>query len=131
MSLLACTRCKISQEPYQFYTQTKRDGSKYTRLVCKTCIRFQQQSHRAENPDYTKESRDRFQAKKQKAVDLFGNKCAHCEQSFPNCVYDFHHVNPDEKEHINVFHRSWKRIQEELAKCIMLCSNCHRIHHLG
>ena len=24
---------------------------------------------------------------------------------------------------------SWKRVKEEIDKCIPLCSNCHRIHH--
>lgn len=70
--------------------------------------------------------------KKQKAVDYMGNKCLDCQQSFPNCCYDFHHLDPTKKD-LSLAHlvgsRSWERILVELEKCVMLCSNCHRVRH--
>lgn len=68
---------------------------------------------------------------KEKAVLHMGNKCQHCGISYPNCCYDFHHKDPTDMNDIpsSVLNRSWKKIVLELEKCIMLCSNCHRIEH--
>ena len=69
---------------------------------------------------------------KVKAVEYLGGKCVHCGLiSDKLCVYDFHHLNPQEKEADpgSLLHYSWNRIQKELDKCILLCANCHRIEH--
>ena len=59
--------------------------------------------------------------------------CAHCGASHP-AIFDFHHINPDDpdKKHVNrlikdrCYAQAYKEIEE---KCIVLCANCHRIHH--
>lgn len=67
---------------------------------------------------------------KRKLVEYMGGKCAHCEKSFPDAVYDFHHLDPSSKEiTYNLRHRSYESALKEVKKCIMLCSNCHRIEH--
>jgi hypothetical protein len=55
----------------------------------------------------------------------------HCGFNHPAAL-DFHHVDPKEKE--NNIHRlvsdgRWARVYEEIKKCIVLCANCHRLHH--
>ena len=69
---------------------------------------------------------------KQMAVDLFSGKCEDCKTSYPNCVFEFHHLDPNEKD-FSISHKgytlSWERVKAELAKCVMLCANCHRIRH--
>jgi hypothetical protein len=58
-------------------------------------------------------------------------KCTTCGFSHPAAL-DFHHEDPSKKEaHI---HRLLKngineKLSKELEKCIVLCANCHRIHH--
>lgn len=45
---------------------------------------------------------------------------------------DFHHEDPSEKEYnVNrlVSDGRFKKAYEEIKKCIVLCANCHRIHH--
>jgi hypothetical protein len=44
-------------------------------------------------------------------------------------VLDFHHRDPKEKKfNIGAWpHASQKRLDEEVAKCDVMCSNCHRI----
>ena len=45
-------------------------------------------------------------------------------------VLDFHHTDPNKKEkHISHLIESPKKLQEELKKCIVVCSNCHRDLH--
>lgn len=48
---------------------------------------------------------------------------------------DFHHVDPSTKIDTiaQLCNRSvaWHRIETELKKCEIICSNCHRIEHYG
>jgi endonuclease I len=58
-------------------------------------------------------------------------KCTKCGFSHPAAL-DFHHVDPAEKEgniHRLLSNGQFKKLEEELEKCIVLCANCHRIHH--
>ena len=54
--------------------------------------------------------------------------CSDCKIQYPYYVMDFDHVRG--KKHKNVMELvptlSKKKIDEELAKCEIVCSNCHR-----
>lgn len=58
--------------------------------------------------------------------------CTVCGENRP-ATLDFHHVTPintNKKVHKLVSDGHTKtRIQKEINKCIVLCSNCHRVHH--
>jgi hypothetical protein len=59
--------------------------------------------------------------------------CAHCGASHP-AIFDFHHVTPNDpdKQHVNnlIKNRRYAAAYKEIEeKCIVLCANCHRIHH--
>jgi len=77
---------------------------------------------------YSLKRRDK---RKDQLIERFGNKCADCGGSFHKAAYDFHHVNPLEKkfEIAPALDRNWQVILEEVDKCVMLCSNCHRVRH--
>ena len=55
--------------------------------------------------------------------------CLDCGIKYPYYVMDFDHVRG--KKHKNVMELiptlSKKKIDEEIAKCEIVCSNCHRI----
>lgn len=55
--------------------------------------------------------------------------CMDCKESYPYYVMDFDHVRGRKQanvaELINTL--SKKRIDEEISKCEIVCSNCHRI----
>ena len=58
-------------------------------------------------------------------------KCTKCGFAHPAAL-DFHHEDPSEKEYnINrlISNGQFKKAEAELEKCIVLCANCHRIHH--
>lgn len=59
-------------------------------------------------------------------------KCSVCDENHP-ATLDFHHVDPTTKVEsvcrMASTHTSWDRIMEEINKCIVLCSNCHRKLH--
>lgn len=71
---------------------------------------------------------------KLKAVSIKGNKCFCCNQSFPQSVYDFHHLDPNKKDFGLGQKEStikWDIVKKEIDKCIMVCANCHRMIHSG
>ena len=68
------------------------------------------------------------------AIKYKGSKCNDCEIYFPDypyVIFDFHHLNPKEKDFdwSKLKLRSESNIKLELDKCVLLCSNCHRIRH--
>lgn len=70
---------------------------------------------------------------KMRALEYLGGKCNDCGiQSDIPAIYDFHHKDPKEKDFAisqSGSTRSWKLVERELDKCVLLCSNCHRIRH--
>lgn len=56
--------------------------------------------------------------------------CVRCGFNHPAAL-EFHHLDPLQKSFsIGQFDgRSWETILEEIAKCELICSNCHRIEH--
>jgi hypothetical protein len=58
-------------------------------------------------------------------------KCTKCGFNH-TAALDFHHEDPRTKEHnVNrlISNKQFKKAYEEIKKCIVLCANCHRIHH--
>jgi hypothetical protein len=60
-------------------------------------------------------------------------RCEQCGENHPACL-EFHHLNPSEKK-INLSEavaiKGWSKnkILDEIDKCVVLCSNCHRKLH--
>lgn len=65
------------------------------------------------------------------AIEYLGGKCHHCNGVFHPSAMEFHHRDPESKEVTigMVANKRWEVIKEELDKCELLCSNCHRILH--
>lgn len=72
---------------------------------------------------------------KRRMVESMGGKCQCCGYDKCHHALEFHHINPDEKEFrlgsVRANPKSWAKIVEELRKCILLCSNCHKEVHAG
>ena len=82
------------------------------------------------------ERRERINARRKalkKEWDVFKCtlKCTKCGFDHPAAL-DFQHEDPTEKEHnVNrlISDGRFKKAYEEIKKCIVLCANCHRVHH--
>ena len=73
---------------------------------------------------------------KQKLIEGFGGKCQICDYNKSNSALEFHHINPAEKDFsisnfIGNGVKPWNDFVNEVAKCILLCANCHREVHEG
>jgi hypothetical protein len=124
-----CNACKVIK-PVTDWT------AKGTR--CRQCAAelSRQAYHRIKNDPEKLSARykadtDRRKKTKQQCVEYKCNVCYDCNKSFPTVVYDFHHLDPSEKDFSigQKSFRSFEDLKEELDKCVMLCSNCHRIRH--
>ena len=64
---------------------------------------------------------------KEMAVEFLGGKCRSC--GYHKCIaaLQFHHIDPKIKDRSikDLICGSWKRIEKELKKCVLLCANCH------
>lgn len=65
-------------------------------------------------------------------ADAKAGGCSRCPEKDPCCL-DFHHEDPKIKKFALAV-AAWKHTSEakvigELAKCVVLCANCHRKEH--
>ena len=74
------------------------------------------------------------QRAKARAVLLKGGKCCLCGYEKSIRALHFHHMDPCKKDFAvgaEGVTRAWNKIEEELKKCILVCSNCHCEIHDG
>lgn len=58
------------------------------------------------------------------------NPCKDCGRNFPYYVMDFDHCKGKKTNNINEITKrnlSFAKLQNELKKCELVCSNCHRV----
>ncbi len=62
-------------------------------------------------------------------IELKSKPCSDCKNSFPVCCMDFDHRENKKHNVGSMFahHYSRELIELEVAKCDLVCSNCHRI----
>ena len=109
-----CPKCESTLPLSSFYV---RRGVQ-THSYCKPCV--------------NKQTIERQRKLKLQAITYKGDKCQDCNREYHPSCYDFHHENPEEKDFSVGKHKQLKwgdKIQKELDKCILLCSNCHRVRH--
>ncbi len=111
-----CHRCKETKPLSDFYT--RRKGTEPS-VYCKSCSSLQ--------------TKERQWEVKRSAVEYKGGKCVVCDYDAYIGALEFHHIDPKEKDY-TIAHKklySFEKIKNELDKCILLCSNCHREVHAG
>lgn len=107
--------------PYKDPSVRKRKHKEYSR------------KHYLENQEETiKRTREnKAQLKAEWQAYKSSLKCVKC--GFDHiAALDFHHEDPSTKEHnVNrlISNKQFTKAYEEIKKCIVLCANCHRIHH--
>lgn len=97
---------------------------------CKDCRR------KKDNPIAVKRHKENRIYKQLQAIERLGGCCSNCgleatKDNYP--VFDFHHTNKDEKDDTvsSLINRGrpLNIVLKEVDKCILLCANCHRLHH--
>lgn len=104
-------------------------------LVCRNCHSKLHYKNNFINPTCNKERvANRRRELKRLSILYKGGGCAICGHSENNATFDFHHLDPNEKEFgigEDGITRSFERLIPELNKTILLCRNCHSEYHSG
>jgi len=82
---------------------------------------------------HNKDVIERARENKRKARKYLGGSCVYCGFDKYQTALDFHHVDPSLKDpkFSQMSTWGWERIFQEIKKCILLCSNCHKAYHSG
>lgn len=130
-----CYNCKLEKEESEFAAKaTRYDG---LNAQCRECHREYRKKHYEKNKQkyilkakkYKKQQYKLFQEYKETL------SCVICKEN-DSCCLDFHHLDPSKKEGsvpIMVGNSTFlsEKVQKEISKCVVLCSNCHRKVHAG
>ena len=85
------------------------------------------------NPNNYKKQCERALKRKLELIEYKGGKCEKCGYDKNIAAFDFHHINPEDKDfQLDARHLSntnIKKLIQESDKCILLCANCHREIH--
>lgn len=99
--------------------------------LCKTHHNEYTRQHYAENKQYYKNKAVAARAALVNEVNILKNvPCTDCGVKYPPYVMDFDHIDGQEKsDNVSVLIRKGSRsaVMDEIAKCEVVCSNCHRI----
>ncbi len=133
-----CTHCKKEKSESEFFFKVKKTGKLQTN--CKACYAIKRASYMKQHYEkygdtYRRRARERKKIIKghlqRKLVLYLSDKaCEECGISDIR-VLDFDHIDPSIKSFgiargITTGY-SWAKIIDEIQKCKILCSNCHRI----
>lgn len=121
-----CLKCKKEFDRSLFYKcSSRKDG---LQDVCKSCNNSRCRENYKNNPDYFKQKvNSRANKIKEYLFSLKSKPCADCGKTFHPCAMDFDHIYGKEKAVSIIKSRSIDRIIREVAKCELVCANCHRV----
>lgn len=110
-------------------------------IICHAKLSGRQQKYcskacKARVFDCYKYQKKRALDRKLELVKESGGKCSQCGYSKNLSALVFHHLDPSQKEFKldarSLSGHTMRMAREELAKCVLLCSNCHQeVHNPG
>lgn len=150
-----CTKCLVTKEDSDFQIRSVGPRGTHLKSWCRQCESAARASHREANPEryscktnpklkartdeYRRTHTEQYNAwKLARKAELYAKMnvlksapCADCHQMFPPVAMDWDHLDGARKEDCigqMVDHCvRWEKILVEVAKCDLVCSNCHRV----
>ena len=128
-----CSKCKQEFPITNFRWRNKSKGILHSQ--CKDCEKARDRIHYQESKERRNSIRATADFQKERNVLLVEQArqcgCKKCGEKRPY-VLDFHHRIPEEKSNVlahMIKSSSEANLIAELAKCDVLCANCHREFH--
>lgn len=130
--------CKVEKDNSNFSKEVKsKDG---LQRVCKECRKVYIKKYYDSNVNNYKTIKTQKAKNDRRIINNKLNEikskygCSVCPERSPECL-DFHHIDPNTKINTVSFFamrtKNKSKILNEVNKCIVLCSNCHRKFHAG
>lgn len=129
-----CSKCDQEKPLNQYNKQSKTKDGLYSQ--CKDCARESNKKSyfrtSGKRNQYLIARRRRLAKERNEKIKTIKIACKQC--GFDHfAALDFHHIDPKQKT-MDIMYLKWsgcsdKTFWDEVAKCEVLCSNCHRILH--
>lgn len=120
-----CLKCS----PFGQHNTRKLEAKK---SICEDCGREKFRKNEKGRKCWVCANKCNRKKKIEKIKELTGDACWICGYNKCWGALDFHHVDPSTKSFgltAREIQFSWKRIEPELRKCILVCCRCHREIH--
>lgn len=132
-----CPTCSKQKDVSEFSWRIKARNRRQS--SCKICVKeYNNHSYRHGNRAHqVRERAYRHRKELRLKVDAYKMKlgCSRCGYAEHPAALDMHHHEQDSKEAavVTMIHDcvSEDRLWKEIAKCTVLCANCHRIVHVS
>jgi hypothetical protein len=126
-----CSKCGMAKPLEQFpVNRSRKDGRHGWCLICQRA--YLRDHYERNRPYYLAKARIRndleARAKRDLLRQLKDVPCKDCGVRYPSWVMEFDHVRGHKLFNIatNLRSRSMSALLREIAKCEVLCANCHR-----
>ncbi len=122
-----CSQCRKTKSIEEFNFRNKKLNIKHS--YCSECGKVFTRNHYKNNKtQYLKRNLRAYKKRRDFVHQSKSKPCADCGVQYPFYVMDFDHREDEIKEHqLNqIARKKMKTIENEIAKCDVVCSNCHR-----
>ena len=122
-----CSKCGVVKSVEEFNFRYRDSGVRHS--YCRECGKALTRSHyKRQKHSYLKRNLRAYNERRQIVLEAKSRPCADCGVQYPYYVMDFDHGEGSSKEFaLNSIQRVTKRAMlREMAKCDVVCSNCHR-----
>jgi len=121
-----CTTCKIEKDESEF-NKNERQG---IQSKCRSCNSEYLKNHYKNNRKYYIDKTKNRRKSIRKFINSLKLKCVRCPENHIACL-DFHHLSDKDINIADLVNSgaSKEKILQEISKCVVLCSNCHRKLH--
>lgn len=121
-----CSRCRWTK-PFQDFSKRTKSLDGY-QAWCKECMKEKNHAWELKNKIACQERSRSVYKEKRVWLNTFKQvPCMDCNQRFPSYVMDFDHRENKLWDLSRMVRFSQEKILAEIAKCDIVCSNCHRI----
>ena len=119
-----CSQCRAEKAEDQFSKHGHRNSA-----ACKGCKRRYEREHYVRNKQYYRDRNKRSLARSMAILLEAKNKpCTDCGVVYPACVMEFDHLSTKRYNVAQAVRMTAPRLlMREIAKCELVCANCHRM----
>lgn len=124
-----CRICEIEKPLSEFYSRQRKTCTSYS-YCCKPChLSKMQKDYKKNSVAYKSRAKKAREKMREFIIQQKSKPCTDCKKTYPHYVMDFDHLDPNTKS-FNI--GTWKgqskeNLIKEIAKCELVCANCHRI----